>query len=257
LSKEGVNQMRQLAVLAALGCVAALSSGCGMVSSRADGQVTTYQGYGGTAIVSADGRTITVGPYLPSCPAKVAVVARESATHVALFVRYITPAHPGPCPQAMAALVVSQKISLRAPVGSRKLTDGGTGRAIAWISARFVLRPKALPAGLRLFQLIPAIDRSRPQSPGPAGCTQFYSRRGVPDDLEIVQSAGSLQIPGPGSGGWKVIRVRGHLGRATRNLITWREDGLRNYLLAGPGTQGRQALSTGQLIAIADSSLTG
>jgi hypothetical protein len=209
--------MRQVAVLAALGCVAALSSGCGMIGSRAGGQVTTYQGYGGTAIVSADGRTITVGPYLPSCPARGSVVARESPAHVALFVRYVTPAHPGPCPQAMAALVVSQNVSLRSPVASRKLIDGGTGRPIASISARFVLRPKALPPGARLFQLIPAIDRARPQSPGPAECTQFYTRRGVSDYLEIVQSAGSLQIPEPGRGGWKVIRVGGIWGgpRAT------------------------------------------
>lgn len=248
--------MRQVAVLAVLGCVAAFTSGCGMVS-HAGGQVTTYQGYGGTAIVSADGRTITVGPYLPSCPAQVAVVARESAAHVALFVRSVAPANPGPCPQAMSALVVSQNVSLREPVGGRKLIDGSTGRVIASISARFVLRPTALPAGLRLFQLIPAIDTSRPESPGPAGCTQLYTRRGISDYLQIVQSAGSLQIPGPGMGGWKAIRVRGHLGRATRNLITWQEDGLKNYLLAGPGTKGRQALSTGQLIAIANSSLTG
>ncbi len=115
----------------------------------------------------------------------------------------------------------------------------------------------ALPAGLRLFQLIPAVNHSRPQSPAPAGCTQFYSWHGNPNYREIVQSAGSLRLPGPGKGGWTAIPVRGHPGRATRNLITWREDGRTDFILAGPGTHGPLALSTRQLITIADSSPTG
>ena len=97
----------------------------------------------------------------------------------------------------MAALVTS-RVRLHAPLGGRKLSDGATGRALGWISARLVLRPTALPAGLRLFQLIPAIDHSRAQSPGPAGCTQFYSWQGVSDYLVIAQSAGPLGLPAPG-----------------------------------------------------------
>jgi hypothetical protein len=244
--------MRRVLVVAITGCLAAVSAGCGVIGSGAGGQVVSFQGYGGTAIVSADGRTVTIGPYLPDCPAKVTVVARESATQVALFLQHLTPAHPPPCQQAMPALVDSQ-VRLHAPLGSRKLVDGATGKPTAWISARLVLRPTVLPAGFRPFELIPAINHSRPQSPGPAGCVQFYSWHGDPNYLEIVQSAGSLQVPGPAKGGLTPIRVRGHHGRAARNLITWRENGLTDYILVGPGPPGPQALSTQQLIAIADS----
>jgi hypothetical protein len=245
-------RMRGVLVAAITGCLAAVG-GCAVIASGARGQVVSLQGYGGTAIVSADGRTVTVGPYLPDCPAKVTVVARQSATQVALFLQHLTPAHPPPCRQAMSALVDSQDVRLHAPLCSRKLVDGTTGRATAFISARLVLRPTALPAGFRLFELIPAINHSRPQSPGPAGCVQFYSWHGDPNYLEIVQSAGSLHVPGPAKGGLTTIRVRGHPGRAARNLITWREHGLTDYLLAGPGPAGPQALSTQQLISIADS----
>jgi hypothetical protein len=116
-----------------------------------------------------------------------------------------------------------------------------------------VLRPVVLPAGFRLFELIPAINHSRPQSPGPAGCLQFYSWHGDPNYLEIAQSAGSLQVPAPTAGDLVPIRVRGHPGRAARNLITWRENGLTDYILVGPGPASPQALSTQQRIAIADS----
>lgn len=240
--------MRRAAVMTSMGFLAAVA-GC----SGAGSQVS-YQGYGGTAIVSTDGRTVTVGQFGTSCPAKVMAVARESATRVALVLQLLTPDNPPPCLPSAAPIVPSQAIRLHAPLGSRKLVDGATGRATAWISARLVLRPAALPAGYRLTELIPAADISRAQSPGPRGCKQFYRSQRDANELEIVQSAGSVQIPGAGSGGWTRIRVRGYAGRASRNLITWRENGLTDYVLIGeqsPG--GAQVLSTRQLIAIADS----
>jgi hypothetical protein len=240
-----------MAVLAALVCIAAACAGCGVFSS---GQSLSFRGYGGTAVVSIDGRTVTVGPYLNACPAKISVVARESGTRVALLLRYVTPDNPPNCGQVAVGLG-SQSVRLHAPLGSRKLVDGRSGRELEWISARRVLRPKAVPE-LRLSQLIPAAYFSSPQRPGPAGCAQFYSRRSNRFYLFIVQSAGGFQapLPKPGKVGWTSIRVRGHRGRAERNLITWREDGLDNYMLAGQGPQGPQLLSTQQLIAIADSS---
>ena len=245
--------MRGVALVAVAGCLAAVSAGCPAVGSAAGGPVVSYHGYGGTAIVSADGRTVTVGEFGASCPATVRAVARESINRVALFLRFVTPASPATCPQAAAPRVPSQEIRLRAPLGSRMLVNGATGRATAWISARLVLRPTVLPTGYRLFELIPAVDLARAQSPGPAGCVQSYGGRTLPNELVIVQSAGGLQVPGPGKGGWTPIRVRGHPGRAARNLITWRENGLTDYILVGPGPPGPQALSTQQLIAIADS----
>jgi len=243
--------MRQVAALAVLGCIAAISSGCG----GAGDQVVSYQGYGGTAIVSADGRTITVGQFGASCPAKVKAVARESDTRVALFLQFSTPRNPPSCMNAAAAIIPTQKVRLRAPLGSRELVDGRTGRATAWITARLILRPAHLPTGYRLAELIPAVDLSRAQSPGPAGCTQFYGSPNKASELEIIQTAGTLRQPGIARAGGTAIRVRGHPGHATRNMITWREHGLTDYILIGVQNpqDSPQLLSTQQLIAVADS----
>ncbi len=251
--------MRQTAALAVLGCVAALSSGCGVLGSGPAGQVVTYQGYAGTAIVSADGRTITVGEFGTSCPTKVSAVARESVSKVALFLRFSTPRHPPSCPpNAAAGRIPAQAVRLRAPLGSRKLVEGGTDRATAWISAQLILRPTLLPRGYRLVHLIPAVDLAQAQSPGPAGCTQFYQPPNAPAALEIIQTAGPLRQPGLGGAGGTPIRVRGHTGLARHSAIsdgiTWREEGLTDYILSGvPDPQdSHQLLTTRQLIAIAD-----
>ena len=235
------------------GMLAGACGGCAAVSS---GQQVSYQGYGGTAIVSADGRTVTVGPYPEAgCPATVAPVTRESATQWALFLEYVTPPGPPSCLRVGVAepLVEACDIRLAEPLGTRKLADGATGRAIAWISARLVLRPAVLPAGYRFSDLIPAADLSRRL--GPAGAVQFYGSPDTPAAMEITQSAGSLRIPGLGAGGWTAIRVRGHPGRAGRNVITWRENGLTDFIVTGTqnGPDEPQVLSTRQLIAIAGS----
>src|SRR5438552_12572573 len=110
------------------GLLVAACSGCASVGSGPHGGQVAYRGYGGTAIVSADGRTITVGPYLGDCPAKVTPAARESATGVALYLEYATPPNPPSCAHAMAAIVDARDIRLREPLGNRKLTDGVTGQ---------------------------------------------------------------------------------------------------------------------------------
>jgi hypothetical protein len=254
--------MRSVALCGIAGFLAAASGGCAAASLSGQpavsptGQVS-YQEYGGTAIVSADGRTVTVGQY-PSgdCPAAVTPVARESATRVALFLEYVTPGNPPSCPQAAAALVNAHDIRLRQPLGNRKLVDGATGRAIAWISSRLVLRPTFLPAGYALSELIPAASLSRAQSPGPAGCVQLYTARDRPDDLMIVQSVRSVRVPGARPGRWTPVRVRGQPGLASGNQVTWREHGLVDYIAsvgAGTSQDGPPGLSTQQLIAIADS----
>ena len=234
-----------------------LAGACGGCAAVSRSQQVSYQGYGGTAIVSADGRTITVGPYPEvGCPATVTPVARESATQVALFLEYVTPPGPPSCLNVGVAepMVGACDIRLAQPLGARKLADGATGRAIAWISARLVLRPAALPAGYRFNDLIPAADLSRRL--GPAGAVQFYDSPDTPAAVEITQSAGvSPRMPGPGAGGWTAIRVRGHRGRAACNLITWRENGLTDFIVVRTqnGPDEPQVLSTQQLIAIADS----
>jgi hypothetical protein len=222
------------------------------------GSKVSYQAYGETAVVSADGRTIVVGPYTPvSCGAYFTAVARETATMVALFLRAVNKPEPSGCSNGISAAPVwAQNIRLARPLGNRKLVNGATGGEVAWISAKFVLRPAALPAGYRLILFVPAVHWPGAGSSGPAGAYQLYGSPHSQGMMVIDQSAGSVQVPGPGPGGWIPIRVRGLQGRATRNLITWRETGLTDFIVVGgqQGTEEPQMMSTQQLIAVAESS---
>jgi hypothetical protein len=241
-----------LLTVACAGC--ATASGSQAVGPPGDH--VSYQGYGRPAIVSVDGRTVTVGGFAAgTCGITVRAVARENATRVALFLESSVPANPPSCPNAMASVVTAQDIRLTEPLGSRKLTDGATGRAIEWISARLVLMPTALPPGYPLSELIPAGTLRLTLSQTPAGCVQLYTSRTNPDELVIGQSTGNVQLGGSGQGAWVRIQVRGHPGMAARNVITWRENGLTNYISVETAANSAepQVLSTQQLIAIADS----
>jgi hypothetical protein len=254
-------KLRWAAAAVAAGCLLAVSAGCSRAASPehmpgkpahgAAASVVTYEDYSGTAIVSADGRTVTVGRFSAPCLGTARAVARETTARVELWLRETVPARPGVC-NVMMAIANSQAIRLKAPLGRRRLTDGATGRAIAWISARLILRPTALPAGYRLRDLAPVVDFTAPELPGPAGCTQFYAGPLGENSLVIEQSAGRLQMPGPGPEGWTAIRVRGLPGQTTRNLITWRENGLTDLIMVAR-PQWTQVLTTTQLVAMADS----
>ncbi|HSR86038.1 MAG TPA: hypothetical protein VLM11_17825 [Streptosporangiaceae bacterium] len=84
-----------------------------------------------------------------------------------------------------------------------------------------------------------------PHGPQSAACTQTYHARTGSDYLDNIQGATGLQLQH--TGGWTPIRVRGLPGRAAVGVITWREQGLTDAILAGGG------MTTGQLVAIADS----
>ena len=87
--------MRRVAAVAIVGGMTAVCAG----SVTGGGGSVSRQGYSGSAVVSADGRRLTVGPYGLSCSATVTVVAQESTRRVALFVQYLTPDNPPPCPR--------------------------------------------------------------------------------------------------------------------------------------------------------------
>jgi hypothetical protein len=212
----------------------------------------TYQGYGGSAVVSADGATLTVGPYALSCAAQVSVAAKESATQVALFLRYLTPAHPRACPPGSGtqALRPAQVVRLRSPLGHRALVDGTTGKPTPSISGQLVLKPALVPDGYRLTQVRPWFSLGVRE---PA-CVQVYQRRGDATELEVVQVAGHPPVIGPRPGAWSPILVRGRAGRAAPDIITWREAGLADYIMViSEGSTLPPTLTTQQLIAIADS----
>jgi len=201
--------------------------------------------------------TITVGRYPAStrCNA-IFPVARESKTRVSLFLKDVTPWHGHSCGGYVTAptdtglmSVAAFSIRLRGPLGTRKLVDGATGQAIPWISARLVLRLPGASYQLKSIEPTGYLSGAREVE---AGVTQYYAAQlhGA-TGLFIVQSAGSVHMPGPGPGGWFPIRVRGHPGRATSNLITWRENGLIDYMqidvvvdYANPDAQCRQPSSS-------------
>jgi hypothetical protein len=143
-------------------------------------------------------------------------------------------------------MVLAQRIQLRAPLGRRELVDGATGAATPWLSARLVLRPRFIPAGYRSSVLLPWMP-SALYSRGikSAACSQRYWARKGPGVIDIIQSSDGLQLQQGGS--WAPIRVRGLPAQAAPGVITWREQGLTDAIVAGPG------LTTSQLVAIADS----
>lgn len=146
--------MRRGALIVAAGCLVAVSSGC------AGQQQVSLQGYSGTAIVSAGGRMLIVGPYGLAWGATVTAVARESRARVALFLQYVSGGSTcGPGEGAMG-LMPAQRILLRAPLGHRKLVDGETGTATPWLSARLILRPRLIPVGYWSTGLLPWMSSS-------------------------------------------------------------------------------------------------
>jgi hypothetical protein len=229
---------------AALVAGAAVLAVVAFVRFSRDREIVTYQGYSGTAIVSADGRVLTIGPYGQRCGATVTAVARESRAQVALFLQYATGPTCGPGEGSMA-IVPAQRIRLRASLGHRKLVNGATRTATPSLSAKLILQPRFIPAGFRSRGPMPWMGGDLYARDGQsAACTQTYKALHGPDEFSIVQSSAGLQLP---YSGWTPIRVRGLPGRAVRGVITWREQGLTDAIL------GSLDMTTAQLVAIADS----
>lgn len=243
-----------LGAVAACGQVAAPHSGGhgGSGHPTINGQVVTLTGYHGAAVVSADGRTITIGGFPGPCFGTVQASARESAHQVKLFLRYVAPKQHGVCNEAVV-LVLTRSVRLHAPLGHRELVDGKTGRPVAVFDGRLTLRPSALPAGLKFRYLSPvalaggALLGASEQ----AGCSQFYSSHKA--TLTIVQTSGHLSLPPGGRGRPVKIKVRGQAGEASAGAITWQEHGLSMLITDTSIGSGKPALTVKQLIAIADS----
>lgn len=235
----GFGLMGRGVLMVAAGCLVAAVGGCA-------NQHVFYQGYSRTAIVSADGRRLIVGPYGLACGDKVTAVARESRTRVALFVRYVPGGHACGPGEGALAIVPAQLIRLRSPLGHRMLVDGKTGVATPWLSARLILRPRVIPVGYRSTGVLPWMSSSLDKgSARNAACMQIYQVRNGSEQFGIVQSAAGLRLQR--GRGWRPVLVRGHPGRAAAGMITWREHGLTDLIWA----IGR--LTASRLIAIANS----
>lgn len=244
--------MTALTLLVA-GFVSVSLAGCAVVTGvdgHGGGQsVVSYVGYGGPTLLSADQRTVTVAGFANPCFGTLQPIARETKTRVALWLKYVTPVHHGVCTMDMA-MSGPLKIRLSAPLGSRLLIDGSTGRALHWFDAWKMLRPSVIPAGYKLQVVTPFVTGSLP-APATPGCRQDYQSRDA--TFSIIQSAGILGLPQTGGRAPAAIRVRGHLGFASANAITWREAGYNVLIEAYPEMGHAPVFATRALIAIADS----
>jgi hypothetical protein len=227
------------------------TSGCS--SARA----VVLEGVWGPAIVSADGRVLTVAGYASGCGTTSALVARQSVAQVALWARDVVVSSCRPGEGALAAPPPLQ-IRLAAPLGKRKLVNGATGQPVPQFDARLLLRPGILPPGYRLRQVFPQLT-------GPQGhaiarvALWYYPRTEKAGHLLITVSPDSPLVPRPWQSPpepwqspakhnrWIRIRVRGVPGWASPSLIAWRQRGLIYSVSASP------LLTTAQLISIADS----
>lgn len=234
------------------GSVSVSLAGCGVVKGNVPGggrTAVSYTGYGGPVLLSADRRTITVAGFSYPCFGTLRPIARETKSRVGLWLKYVTPVGHGACNASMA-MEGPRHIRLIAPLGSRLLADGATGRALHWFDARKMLRPSDVPAGYKLQAVTPDVMGSRDPPPAP-GCEQDY--RSGNATLSIIQSTGTLQLPYPGSHAPAPIRVRGHAGFGSAYGIVWREGGYNVMIEAIPGTGTAAVLPARTLIAIADS----
>ena len=209
----------------------------------------SYAGYAGPTLLSADQRTVTVAGFSYPCFGTLRPIARETRTRVALWLKYVTPVHHGVCTMDMA-MEGPRNIRLSAPLGSRLLVDGATGRSLHWFDVRRMLRPAVIPAGYKLHVVTPLVTGSLP-APAAPGCRQDYQYRS--GTLSIIQSAGRVELPQAGGHAPAAVQVRGHPGAASAYAIMWREAGYSVLIEAYPETGKAPVFTTAALIAIAGS----
>ncbi|WP_042422459.1 hypothetical protein [Streptacidiphilus anmyonensis] len=209
---------RHAAALATLLAVA-LSALGGVLAARAtpsDGLVATPVG---PALVSADGRRVSVTE-TGQCLGSGLLRARGRGPTVVLDLRTVP--HTGPCVGGARLLV--RQVDLAAPLGARTLVDAHEGTPVTVFQGADLLRPCTLPAGYRLAYVAPGYAPG--YAPGgsdaqwsPAASTLFtddergslwlveeYGRHwpdGWPTDLPLVAADGRLARVGPNGIAWQ------------------------------------------------------
>lgn len=230
--------------MATAGLLIAAASGCG------SGRAVSWGGVWGPAIVSADGRVLTVAGYASGCGTTSTLVARQSLAEVALRVRNVVVRS---CMPGEGALQVPPPLQVRlaAPLGKRKLVNRATGQPVPQFDARLLMRPGILPPGYRLRQVLPQL--TGPQGHAIARVQLWYSPPTERADWVVITESPESplvllpwQSP-PQHGNWTRIRLRGVPGWAAPSVIAWRQRGLIYSIST------YTPLTTAQLIAIADS----
>jgi hypothetical protein len=202
--------------------------------------VTTDVSVSGSALVSSDGRTVSViaGAL---CDDTVNITAAEQPARVVVTLHDTHPRTPR-C-SGMPGFAVYH-VHLSQPLGRRRLLDGVTGDRIPFFDLADAIRPMYVPPGYVFSYDAPDADEllsyAYPPIVKTAVCSQLYQRG---DDLLVVTQGGSLLPPRVKP---RRIRVNGHLALEFPGAITWIAHGQRFTISA-------QDLPAAQLIAVADS----
>jgi hypothetical protein len=215
-----------------------------------------YSGYDLPVLVSADGRTLTLGQWTVPCYGTVDPVAEHDATRVALLLRWTTTEPDAPCPAPWAAYpTLTLDVRLDSPLGRRALVDGETGQALPRFDARTILRPRWLPSGYSLYATTPIVPGNVPgngSGPPPAGCVQYFqSATGAM--IGFAQVNGPYDFSPPAI---QPIEIRGRPGSTdSRSEVTWSENGQTDQVALAPpgGLLREQSLTVADLTAMANS----
>jgi hypothetical protein len=216
----------------ALGAVAAL--GAAVVI----GAVLVHHGpvdvTAGIALVSADGRTVTVPDNSRDCRTAATLVVAESPRTVSIFER-TSVARGISCDGPQGTLTAV----LHKPLGGRALIDAISGRRLSWCDQGRVLTPAHLPPGFPRTAKMPDNEVV-----GAPVCTRIYQSRTV-GTIAITQLTGTPHLTGA-----TMLRVRAHPAWAARGSLTWSEGG-QVIRVEGWYPGGGLPFPDGELLAIA------
>jgi hypothetical protein len=184
----------------------------------------------------------------------------ESADRVTLFAVDKTVALVY-CARDQSLVPLMPGVTLRAPLGSRSIVDGLTGRRIPAFEESRALRPAATPDGWTNESQSPYGTEVTTVSEfgGPDAATLgevffdgSWADRG-PQQLWIVQTTGTWHPPATVV--TTPVTVRGHPGRAAPGIIVWPENGLT--MAVRWDTDPYRIPRTDQLVAIAATLVPG
>lgn len=189
--------------VAALGLsVLGLSVGGCSIGSHTEGQKIT------SALVSADGRTITVPAFGGGCTTGFDLMATETPNDVRL---HLTEHLSGGACTAVREYGQAST-SLPSPLGARRLIDEQTGHAIAYIPSQDLAQPGWLPAGA-----------SRPRDTAMNGWTRTYTFATSPRLAPLTITENPKHFANPGQFTQRTataVRIHGHPARLVSGRAT-------------------------------------
>ncbi|MEV0263243.1 hypothetical protein AB0I49_18165 [Streptomyces sp. NPDC050617] len=206
-------------------------------------------------LVSRDGRTLTAAvSWSPCHEVQPELAARESSDTVALTIRTGIPDLSHPCATSKDQQVA---VTLRTPLGKRRLVEGFTGDRIHPFDSAFLGAPGYLPPGYAqtdvMYQEAPGPQPglpsllSRDREHGPAW-TRYYRKGAGEPTLAIAQIAGRDGQVGSG----EAVSVGGRPGHlftraGSERGVTW-FDGTFTYMVCDSGSR----LAADELLKVAD-----